>query len=1171
MINQQQKFIAIASGTVAFVILGFLIYYKRNKTNISADQTDDEKREGDEFADLSTENIASAFQTVIEITVPQHIVGGIIGKGGTNIRELKSEFGVRLDFEKEPASSDSVSKDEKKFRTLIIKGEREKVHAAEARINKIIAEAPEFVKAEVLVPQEACGRIIGKGGINIREMCNASGAKIIVDRNEDHALGNKRRVLLSGTTIQVEYAKGLIEEKVELEKYHDNRRKTLEEAGMKAPPKDIFPTIKLPDNGEYFKAFVSAYESPTSFWIQLVTKEATNLDKMIKEMTEYYKENDKDLLTQGNIGELCIAPFADDEDYYRATITRFNNDRTVDLFYIDFGDKGMVPINSLRKIKEEFKQLPAQAVHCSLPIVSKGTWVWSQEGMDEFETLSKCALWVPLVAKIVDHKETSDGNLPLLQLIDPNNQEGDISSILVAKGYAKELRQDSLEKKSVEEIIKAADFDISKSESVLEENVKDTQQNLDSNVNKDIIVKEDNKELTESMSSLDDFVDIVLPVTEERSEQALKINEDVIKNIEISSVNAANDNFDVIATLEEEETILNHFVNNPELDQPENSQEKTNEAKLSNNVDIMKPASTHDTAKESNSVNHEEKNNKLDEFLAKVDKQLGKKSDASQIVNEEIITSDVPNINAEIVEDRFPDIENNEALFDKGMVENQMTETNIDDMILQKSNMKKAVQTDAAESISTTDNVLFNEASDKVYSNDKIKNQVISEQNINPINVSTNESVNIQNDLSMSLKNSDTIPQKNENKVVDSLVGLEEVNSPKVTEEEINDIIMDSVANLQAIVDKIGEGHENSSSSLVEKATPKDHSSLNEAGMINENETNTSPEPSSISNVQSSPNVELSKHKSDIVSPNAMHQVSDMNKEPASPIINETSTTNANEKVEPSSQLINDETITSSANVGISSPSTKDENVEDSPSINDKQNSISDDTNKTVSSVNPDENLNRLLSFDDNFVDIDISTVNGAITAIVSEHIPTEAEQTLNAIPESDFPESDMSNSLEKSRDFDDKSTPMSNHEDELQRSLDETSRKNVMMSSMELARENLLMISQDNDDTDTFNSAASNITITDTDETTSYFTATEGRSTPTNDLSVSVPDLSHDDTYTSLDVTPTRNRSSSKFEIQFIDENTNAIVSRESLSASLESSLKLSVSKESIGKETTV
>jgi len=54
------------------------------------------------------------------------------------------------------------------------------------------------------------------------------GAKITVDRNEDHALGNKRRVLLSGSTIQVEYGKGLIEEKVELEKYHDNRRKTLD-------------------------------------------------------------------------------------------------------------------------------------------------------------------------------------------------------------------------------------------------------------------------------------------------------------------------------------------------------------------------------------------------------------------------------------------------------------------------------------------------------------------------------------------------------------------------------------------------------------------------------------------------------------------------------------------------------------------------------------------------------------------------------------------------------------------------------------------------------------------------------------------------------------------------------------------------------------------------------
>ena len=43
------------------------------------------------------------------------------------------------------------------------------------RIKKLIAETPVLIKVEVLVPQAACGRIIGRGGQTIREMSSVSG------------------------------------------------------------------------------------------------------------------------------------------------------------------------------------------------------------------------------------------------------------------------------------------------------------------------------------------------------------------------------------------------------------------------------------------------------------------------------------------------------------------------------------------------------------------------------------------------------------------------------------------------------------------------------------------------------------------------------------------------------------------------------------------------------------------------------------------------------------------------------------------------------------------------------------------------------------------------------------------------------------------------------------
>ena len=81
----------------------------------------------------------------------------------------------RLDFEREPEES---NQGEKKDRILEIRGEREKVHNAEARIKKIIAETPPIVSEEVSVPQSAVGRIIGRMGQTIRELSRASGKKL---------------------------------------------------------------------------------------------------------------------------------------------------------------------------------------------------------------------------------------------------------------------------------------------------------------------------------------------------------------------------------------------------------------------------------------------------------------------------------------------------------------------------------------------------------------------------------------------------------------------------------------------------------------------------------------------------------------------------------------------------------------------------------------------------------------------------------------------------------------------------------------------------------------------------------------------------------------------------------------------------------------------------------
>lgn len=50
-----------------------------------------------------------------------------------------------------------------------------KVQLAEFKINAIIAETKKQNVEDLYVPGDACGRIIGKGGQSIREMCTISG------------------------------------------------------------------------------------------------------------------------------------------------------------------------------------------------------------------------------------------------------------------------------------------------------------------------------------------------------------------------------------------------------------------------------------------------------------------------------------------------------------------------------------------------------------------------------------------------------------------------------------------------------------------------------------------------------------------------------------------------------------------------------------------------------------------------------------------------------------------------------------------------------------------------------------------------------------------------------------------------------------------------------------
>lgn len=99
------------------------------------------------------------------------------GQRGSVIKQLQKESGTKINFKDEEHESSDEFLDEAmpKNRIMVIRGSREQIKNAEVLIKNIIDEQPIIEKTSVKIPQQVIGRIIGKGGKTIRQLCRISG------------------------------------------------------------------------------------------------------------------------------------------------------------------------------------------------------------------------------------------------------------------------------------------------------------------------------------------------------------------------------------------------------------------------------------------------------------------------------------------------------------------------------------------------------------------------------------------------------------------------------------------------------------------------------------------------------------------------------------------------------------------------------------------------------------------------------------------------------------------------------------------------------------------------------------------------------------------------------------------------------------------------------------
>ncbi|XP_072312297.1 tudor and KH domain-containing protein isoform X2 [Eucyclogobius newberryi] len=390
--------------------------------------------------------------------------------------------------------SDSGSKNEVCF---LLQGSKEQVLFARCVLESLVTDC-EPMSETMDVPQTAFGRIIGRGGESIKHINRITGAKVACSKERAQGPGAKGSVTITGSRQEVQQAKILVLEKVKEDHLvrtkicqssaqrhkrglqskqrgetevsmginnnsvvNEPEKRQSEISGTTAETEvdDLQSTgsdlslssesltqiskfeIPSPDLSfqpdEHLEVYVSASENPNHFWIQILGVRSLQLDKLIEEMNRFYSNGNPSRVESVVVGDIVAAPYQAHGTWNRARVLGALPSGLVDLYYVDFGDNGELPQDSLCRMRSDFLSLPFQAIECNLAGVRPNGDRWSEAALDDFERLTHCALWRPLQAKLCSYSHSEVSSWPSVKLYDcTEGKTLDIGEELVQLGHA---------------------------------------------------------------------------------------------------------------------------------------------------------------------------------------------------------------------------------------------------------------------------------------------------------------------------------------------------------------------------------------------------------------------------------------------------------------------------------------------------------------------------------------------------------------------------------------------------------------------------------------------------------------------------------------------------------------------------------------------------------------
>lgn len=154
---------------------------------------------------------------------------------------------------------------------------------------------------------------------------------------------------------------------------------------------------------DQFDVVVKEVIHPGEIWAQVVYAESQNpLRLLMEEINEHCMSATVPTFIP-NPGLECCALFSLDNTWYRARVLECPKPGEVVVQYVDFGNSELITSDKIRPMKDQFFELPAQALKLSLANVRPADQVWNQEAVEWLKHILNHKLKAKVVHRLPQH------------------------------------------------------------------------------------------------------------------------------------------------------------------------------------------------------------------------------------------------------------------------------------------------------------------------------------------------------------------------------------------------------------------------------------------------------------------------------------------------------------------------------------------------------------------------------------------------------------------------------------------------------------------------------------------------------------------------------------------------------------------------------------------------